>query len=293
MPPVRIHTRNMVPICSGFGSSSSAIVGGLIAGLVLAGKELKMRSLGDAIEKSLDPEELLHLATDIEGHPDNVAPAIYGGIQLSVQIQEDLDPGVPNAVMSRRIPHPADMRLVAYVPSQEARLGSGLDKTEEMRNLLKPEISRKDAVVNIQRTALLVDSLYRGDLSALRFATRDRLHQPIRGEKKYPHLEAMVKAALGAGAHGCFLSGAGPTVMAICSGQAGDIFTQRSSERQEGAVAQAMRVCLENLDPEHNKMWGKGQFYMVSPTSRGAHVVSAEPKFSDGLQTFGSLDGQL
>merc|ERR1712176_1708788 len=133
------------------------------------------------------------------------------------------------------------MRLVAYVPTEEARLGSGLDKTEEMRNLLQPTIPRKDAVVNIQRTALLVDALHRGSLKDLRFAMRDRLHQPIRGARKYPHLEPMVNAALKAGAHGCFLSGAGPTIMAVCSGQAGDIFTQRSSERQEGAVAEAMQ----------------------------------------------------
>lgn len=293
MPPVRVLTRNMVPICSGFGSSSSAIVGGLIAGLVLAGKELKVRELDAGGHECLAPEELLHIATDIEGHPDNVAPAIYGGIQLSVVFHEDLDHGVPISVMSRRVPHPAGLRLVAYVPSEEARLGSGLDKTDEMRNLLKPTIPRRDAVVNIQRTALLIDALHRGDLHSLRFATRDRLHQPIRGEKHYPHLGHLVRAALSAGAHGAFLSGAGPTVMAICSGQSGDIFAQRSAERQEGAVVQAMQQVLDELPPAQRKSWGQGKFYIVSPTSMGAHVVLAEPQFSDHLATFGSLDGTL
>jgi len=299
MPPVRVHTRNMVPICSGFGSSSSAIVGGLTAGLVLAGRELKVYEdrpgcgSSESLVSGMDPEELLHLATDIEGHPDNVAPAIYGGIQLSVQMQQDLDYGTLGSVMSRRIPHPAGLRLVAYVPTEEARLGSGLDKTEEMRNLLKPVIPRADAVVNIQRTALLIDALHRGDLNALRFATRDRLHQPIRGERKYPHLDTMVKAALEAGAHGAFLSGAGPTVMAFCSGQAGDIFTQRSTERQEGTVAEAMQKAMEAMPDEVKKVWGGGRYYIVSPTNRGAHVTSAEPKFSGGLATFGSLDGTL
>lgn len=291
MPPVRVITRNTIPICSGFGSSSSAIVGGLIAGLVLAGKEMKVRD--QSHRPGFDPEELLHIATEMEGHPDNVAPAIYGGIQLSVVFQADLDHGVPMSVMSRRILHPAGLRLVAYVPSEAARLGSGLDKTEEMRNLLKPTIPRADAVVNIQRTALLIDALHRGDLQSLRFATRDRLHQPIRGEKVYAHLDAMVKAALDAGAHGAFLSGAGPTVMAICSGQSGDIFAQRSSERQEGVVAQAMQKALETLPPEQAKLWGDGKFYIVSPTALGAHVISAEPRFSDSLATFGSLDGSL
>jgi len=294
MPPVRVVTRNMVPICSGFGSSSSAIVGGLIAGLVLAGKELKVRGLDDACNKEgPSPEELLHIATEIEGHPDNVAPAIYGGIQLSVVFHRDLDHGVPVSVMSRRVPHPAGLRLVAYVPSEEARLTCGLDKTGEMRSMLKPDIPRRDAVVNIQRTALLIDALHRGDLASLRFAMRDRLHQPVRGERTYRHLDSMVQAALAAGAHGAFLSGAGPTIMAVCSGQSGDIFAQRSAERQEGAVVQAMQKALDALPEEQRRFWGRGKFYIVSPTNAGAHVVAAEPKFSDCLSTFGSLDGAL
>jgi len=296
MPPLKVTTRNTVPICSGLGSSSSAIVGGLVAGLVLTGREMKVtrrqNSFSD-LTHAVDPEELLNIANDIEGHPDNVAPAIYGGIQLSMVFQDDLDQTSEAHVMSRRIPHPAGLRLVAYVPSEAARLGVGLDKTEEMRSLLKPTIDRQDAVVNIQRTALLVDSLYRNDLSALRWATRDRLHQPIRGEKAYPHLNPMVEAALEAGAHGAFLSGAGPTVLAICSGQSGDIFAQRSTERQEGVVADAMKKALESLEPEDGKVWGQGHFYVVSPAERGAHVVAAEPKFSTTLATFGSLGGSL
>jgi len=102
-----------------------------------------------------------------------------------------------------------------------------------------------------------------------------------------------MSAALGAGAHGSFLSGAGPTVVAVCSGGAGDTFTQRSTERQEGTVADAMRKALEEASPEVQAEWGGGQFYIVSPSARGAHVVLAEPKFSDCLATFGSLDGPL
>jgi len=298
MPPVKVTTRNMVPVCSGFGSSSSAIVGGLIAGLVLAGKPLKVHhwgtNEGDGPPlKGVNPEELLHLATSIEGHPDNVAPAIYGGIQLSIQTNPELDPESPASVISRRIPYPSGMRLVAYVPSETARLKNGLNKTDEMRNLLKPTISRKDAVINIQRTALLIDALHRGDLNSLRFATRDALHQPIRGKHAYPHMDSMMKAAMTAGAHGAFLSGAGPTVMAICSGQAGDIFTQMSTERQEGAVAEAMKAALEAAPQETKDLWGDGKFYIVSPSDRGAHVAYAEPAFSDGLATFPSLDGSL
>lgn len=181
MPPVHVHCRNLVPVCSGFGSSSAAIVGGLIAGLVLSGKELSVRGPG-----GVDPEELLQLANKIEGHPDNVAPAIYGGIQLSLVFDKELDTGVDQEVMTRRVPIPPGMRLVAYVPSEEARFGGGSNKTEGMRNLLEPTIARSEAVFNIQRTALLIDALHRGDLSMLRHATKDKLHQPFE-ERRHTH----------------------------------------------------------------------------------------------------------
>eukprot|EP00930_Biecheleria_cincta_P052042 TRINITY_DN3726_c0_g1_i4.p1 TRINITY_DN3726_c0_g1~~TRINITY_DN3726_c0_g1_i4.p1 ORF type:complete len:413 (-),score=86.74 TRINITY_DN3726_c0_g1_i4:169-1407(-) len=288
MPPVHVHCRNLVPVCSGFGSSSAAIVGGLIAGLVLAGEELRVRGHG-----GVDPEELLQLANKIEGHPDNVAPAIYGGIQLSLVFDKELDAGVNQDVMTRRVPIPAGMRLVAYVPGEEARFGGGSNKTEGMRNLLQPTIARSEAVFNIQRTALLIDALHCGDLRMLRHATKDKLHQPIRGEKAYPHLNAMMQAALDAGAHGAYLSGAGPTVMCICSGASGDIFAQNSDERQEKAATEAMRQALESLPTEQTLTWGDGDFYIVSPTEKGAHVTFADPPFSDSLATFGSLDGRL
>lgn len=221
MPAVSIKCRNNIPICSGFGSSSAVIVGGLVAGLVLAGKEVRVYTGPAGIASGQINEELLQLANDIEGHADNVAPAIYGGIQLC----NELPPGGlgPQKVMSTRIPCPDGVRLVVYVPGPAARLNVGEDKTKVMRSLLQPTIPRTDAVFNIQRIALLIDSLYRGDLTKLCLACDDKLHQPIRGEKAFPHLNPMIKAAVGAGAHGCFLSGAGPTIMAICSGAHGDV----------------------------------------------------------------------
>eukprot|EP00614_Pseudopedinella_elastica_P016621 CAMPEP_0172645888 /NCGR_PEP_ID=MMETSP1068-20121228/239958_1 /TAXON_ID=35684 /ORGANISM="Pseudopedinella elastica, Strain CCMP716" /LENGTH=474 /DNA_ID=CAMNT_0013460137 /DNA_START=232 /DNA_END=1655 /DNA_ORIENTATION=- len=368
MPPLKIHCRNNIPMSSGFGSSSAVIVGGLICGLALCGKELKvgheltseggpneeLLQLANEIEGhpdngrialtrfSMGPtlihatnirappptigqslrrftagssfatelkvgheltseggpnEELLQLANEIEGHPDNVAPAIYGGIQLCYGMEalagDAFEPSMAGCVMSRRLPCPDGMRLVVFVPGAENRFGLGEDKTVAMRGLLSQKVSRADAVFNLQRTALLVDSLHRGDLSYLVTATQDKLHQPIRAEKAFPHLLPMVAAALGAGAHGCFLSGAGPTVMAICSGASGDIFAQKSDERQEQDVAQAMREAGERLPPEHKRWALGGHFFICSPTIRGAHVVCAEPGFSDSLQTFPSLDGSL
>lgn len=288
MPPVAVVCRNRVPVCSGFGSSSAAIVGGLVAGLVLAGKSLRAGFLrGDA---SAVPEELLQLATEMEGHPDNVAPAIYGGIQLCMSLP--FNPDSAQRVLTRRVPTPDGLRLVAYVPSEDVRFSFSEEKTEAMRALLKDEVPRADAVFNIQRTALLIDALHRNDLSMLRYATEDALHQPARGDKAFPHLFPMIRAAIDAGAHGAFLSGAGPTVMAVCSGAIGDIFTQKAEERNENAVAAAMKAALDAMPAEHAK-WQNGQFYIVSPTPRGAHVVFADPCFSSGLAKFGSLDGEI
>ena len=103
----------------------------------------------------------------------------------------------------------------------------------------------------------------------------------------------MIRAAVTAGAHGAFLSGAGPTVLAICSGATGgDIFTQTREERQEMKVAEAMRSAVNAL-PAKADQWKDGKFYICSPCMQGAHVVAADPPLSDTMATFGTLDGML
>jgi homoserine kinase len=103
----------------------------------------------------------------------------------------------------------------------------------------------------------------------------------------------MCQAAINAGAHGAFLSGAGPTILAICSGATGgDIFTQTREERQENGVANAMRRAVDSLSTKHDQ-WKGGKFYICSPCYQGCHVVSADPPMSDAMATFGTLDGDL
>ena len=127
---------------------------------------------------------------------------------------------------------------------------------------------------NIGRAGLLVNALVTGKFEDLRYATQDMLHQPQRGATQYPHLIPLIDAALKAGAHGCYLSGAGPTVMAFASGRAGDIFTQRQLERQEHDVADAMRAAAVKVNVS-------GCVFITTPEHRGAHVVHASPMFSD------------
>lgn len=268
MPPVKIHCINKIPFARGLGSSSAAIVGGLVAGLALAGEEVAV--WGDDpmcySGNSIEPETMLQLASGIEGHPDNVCPAIYGGIQIGVDITAA---DGPQRWRSCNVPYPRTLQLVAFIPDS-----TGV--TSELRACLDDKVTRAEAVFNISRTALLMMSLSTGNMQNLRWATQDMLHQPQRGAKVYKHLLPVMEAALAAGAHGCYLSGAGPTVLAITSGAAGDSFTQSSSERCERAVADAMQKAADACGET-------GRMFITTPSNRGAHVIAADPPYSKAV----------
>ena len=175
--------RNEVPLQSGTGSSSAAIVAGLAAGLALRGLPY-------------GTDDLIALAAPIEGHPDNVAAAIAGGFTVA------LDGGAP---LVRRIEPPAGLGFVLVVPDHA--LG-----TEESRKSLRADVPRADAVYSLQRTALLVYALAQGDLEALPQALDDRLHQPDRADLT-PMFCALKAHLPRLGAFGCTLSGAGPSTL--------------------------------------------------------------------------------
>ena len=190
LPPFRYTCHNKIPHGRGLGSSSAAIVSGLVAGAALAGIEL-------------DKHELVSLAADVEGHPDNVAPAIYGGCIVGVH-----DDG---SWIVDTIKIPEELFAVVYIP--EAHVN-----THESRARLPDRITRADAIYNIGRAAMLVNALSNGRYELLKHATQDRLHQPMRGQV-FPALNRIIKAAMNGGAHGAFLSGAGPSVMALTTGR--------------------------------------------------------------------------
>jgi homoserine kinase len=177
----RMH--NEVPLQSGTGSSSAAIVAGLAAGLALQG-----RPHGS--------DELIALAAPIEGHPDNVAAAIAGGFTVAVDGETPL---------LRRIEPPAGLAFVLVVPDHE--LG-----TAESRKSLRPDVPRADAVYSLQRAALLVLALATSDLDALPRALDDRLHQPDRAGLT-PMFWELQEQLPELGAFGCTLSGAGPSTL--------------------------------------------------------------------------------
>ncbi len=187
-PDVSVRCFNRVPLFKGLGSSATAVVGGLFAANEMSGGELTQ-------------EQLLALAAEIEGHPDNAAAALLGGCQIVVRDR--------NRLVTTEVPLPNKLGLVAFIPDFDM-------PTSEARTLLAPTVPRTDAVYNVGRTALLVAALAQSDLDLLRVATQDRLHQPQR-QAVFPAMKNLINAALGAGAHGAMLSGSGSTVLAFTS----------------------------------------------------------------------------
>mmetsp|Transcript_69224 Transcript_69224/g.111608 ORF Transcript_69224/g.111608 Transcript_69224/m.111608 type:complete len:370 (+) Transcript_69224:82-1191(+) len=241
VPTLHYRTLNRIPFAKGMGSSSAAIVSGILAGLALAGFNLQVKH----------EEELLQIATNIEGHPDNVAPCIYGGMQL----------GIHNGTRwwTDRVTMPHGLMCVVFCPDHAT-------ETSEARSLLKAQVDLKEAVFNCGRASLLVAAFATGNLEWLRVATEDALHQPQRANL-HVHLKPLIQAALDAGAHGAALSGAGPAVIAFTSGRAGDVIAQNQSERKEHQVAEAFLAAADAINCP-------GHVLITKPVEHGGYIVS-------------------
>jgi homoserine kinase len=227
-----IESWQRVPLSRGLGSSSCAIAGTLFAANAL-------------LDYPVDPHRLLELATEIEGHPDNVAPALMGG--MSIAIKEG------STVHAAPVPVPAELQCVVYIPDTPL-------PTKKARSVLAPEVSREDAVFNVGRAALLVASFALNRPEYMRTATEDRLHQPAR-QTIFPQMKVLFDAALHAGAKGVFLSGAGSSVVA---------FATRGENR-------AFTIGYEMADAA-DKSGLQGTFRVLDPSPTGAEVVDAVPE---------------
>ncbi|MGQ0644464.1 MAG: homoserine kinase [Elusimicrobiota bacterium] len=186
---LELRLTNRIPLARGLGSSSAAIVAGLAAANAGCGNPFP-------------PEELLEMAAEQEGHPDNVAPALLGGLCASAMLQ-----GKARAVSFRDGKFFEGLRAVACVPAFELR-------TESARKVLPKRVSRRDAVFNVSRAALLVAALVGRRRDLLAEAMQDRLHQPYR-KKFIPGWDDVNRSAARAGALGVALSGAGPSLLAF------------------------------------------------------------------------------
>ncbi len=225
MPPLDLRCHNVIPLSRGLGSSAAAISAGLVAANAL-------------LDNPFTANDLMEMAATIEGHPDNVAAAVYGGLRLVVTDEDQL--------YTAPIAIPDDLRAVLFIP--ERRIA-----TVDARRVLPAEISVADAVYNMSRAALLVAGMQSNRPEYFSIATQDRLHQPYR-QSIFPPMKVIFAAAHNAGALGVFLSGSGSTILAL-------------------ARERAMTVAYEMFDAA--RLAGvDGRIEITSPTSLGAHVVT-------------------
>jgi homoserine kinase len=213
---LRLAIDSQIPLASGLGSSSAALIAGLAAGTELCG-------IG------LDREEILRQGVAVEGHPDNVAPCALGGIVIAALDGEE--------VAWARIEPPRDLAAVVAIPDFPL-------PTPKSRSVLPERVERRDAIFNAGRVGLLVAALQRGDYSLLRTGMQDRLHQPYR-TALVPGLEAVLAAATEAGALGAALSGAGPTALALVNGQGAEVAgAMQKAWAKEGIAARTLVLGL-------------------------------------------------
>ena len=183
---LKITENCRIPQTRGLGSSSACTIAGIMGANALLGEPLSQQNIID-------------LAASIEGHPDNSTPAILGGFCVAL-----LEYG---KVWHVRVPIAHKVDFVVFIPNFEL-------STEKARGILPKQIAHRDAVFNLSRAALLAGSLVTGDLHNLGVAVGDCLHQPYRFDLIPQGLD-VVKAAKGMGALGTFISGAGPSIIAI------------------------------------------------------------------------------
>ncbi|MDR3091005.1 MAG: homoserine kinase [Clostridiales bacterium] len=185
---LRLIQKDNIPMTRGLGSSAACVAAGLCAANALSGR-------------GLSRSDLALMAARIEGHPDNAAPAILGGLVVGAMGEDGL------RCVSLGAKYLDGLRFAAIIPDFTLA-------TETARCVLPKEIPVGDAVFNISRAALLIAALAEKDYGKLAEAARDKIHQPSR-TPLVPDMEEILGKAVGLGAYSAFLSGAGPTLIAI------------------------------------------------------------------------------
>lgn len=216
MPGLSVTIQADIPVCRGLGSSAAMIAAGASAANALHGSPYT-------------PLELLGICNDIEGHPDNLAPALLGGLVTSY-----VDDGIPVAV--RYALHP-ELRFTALIPDFEL-------STHLARSALPKQVPFADAVFNVSRAAVLLKALETGDRAIIARSLQDRLHQPFRG-KLIAGYEEVRDMALSCGCTAFCISGAGPTLLCLSFGES---FEQEMAKHMEELPG---RWCMLPMAVDH------------------------------------------
>ena len=215
-PPIHIKIVLGVPLSRGLGSSSTAIVGGIVGANALAGSPL-------------NETELAALANELEGHPDNVVPALRGGAQLAAMANGRLQI-CPLAWHESVVP-------VVIIPEFEV-------STADARRVLPGQYSRADAIFNTAHVALLLQGIAAGNGDWISGGMSDRIHQPYR-KKLIPGYDDVYRAALRAGAWGLVISGAGPTLLALSPADAADTVREGMESAWAAQAFKSQAHCLQ------------------------------------------------
>lgn len=221
---LHIVLENNIMVTRGLGSSSAGIISGLVAANEMTGRQLSK-------------DDLLSMAAEIEGHADNVTPALLGG--FTINVKQD------NSIKYVKTDVKDDLRFAAFVPDFFLQ-------TKKARSVLLRSVSMKDAVYNTGRSALLAASIISGKYDNIRAAVGDKLHQRYR-KRLIPGMDDIFKYSYQNNALGVYLSGAGPTIVSIIHGD------NREFENK-------MRTFLS----ENMQNW---QLYMLSADNCGAKVI--------------------
>lgn len=185
----RIIQDSKIPMTRGLGSSSACIIGGMLAANIISGRQLTY-------------EQIIHLAARLEGHPDNVGPAMYGGFCVS------LTEGERTIVKSTKLK--SHIKFAVIIPDFFVA-------TKKSRGVLPEKVDFKDAVFNISHASMLQAAMLTGDMKALEIGVRDKLHQQYR--KAYVDgMDDIFEKTYTLGSHATYLSGSGPTILAVLDG---------------------------------------------------------------------------
>jgi homoserine kinase len=216
VPPIAFHTDTQIPLSRGLGSSATAIVAGLVGANLLA-------------DSPLDRWELLDLAIAMEGHPDNVAPAMLGGCQLMASNQSG---GWEFCDLQWH----EDIAIAVAIPDFEL-------STAKARQVLPKQVSMADAIFNASHLALLSHGIQTGNASWLKAGLQDRLHQPYR-QSLITGMEGVQTAAISAGAYGLVISGAGPTLLSLATVATIELVAQAMQQAWQAVGVTAVTKCL-------------------------------------------------
>lgn len=235
--PLKISMYSDIPLTRGLGSSASAIVGALVAA-------------NEMLENRLPTDELFHMATELEGHPDNVGASIYGGIVVSSWDGH-------NAPYVKLTP-PSRLETLVVIPDFQL-------STEKARHALPTEYTKSDVVFNIGRSSLLVAAMASGQLELIQYAMQDRVHQPYRASL-IPGMSDVLEHATEHGALGAALSGAGPTLITFVD--------SASTTKQE--LEQFLLESMQKEGISATTMW-------LTPDIYGARVIYESSNKEDQL----------